>query len=180
MPYFDTAMAKLKKSHDHEHMKLDRFGMVMSFLCLIHCLGTPFLILIFPALTEAHGLESWLHGLLAAILIPVALLAVTQGYPHHKKKIVAMLAGAGAALISMGVLLPLLLSEGDSHQHLSNSVRLTIIGSFCLGTCHFLNLYYCRKYKSAKTCSHSTQSQAPQTPKPSGGEHQLESRPKLL
>lgn len=156
MPYFDTDMSKVEITNDHKHMKLDRFGMVMSALCFAHCLGTPLLILAFPAIAGAHGVELWVHGALAVILIPVALIAVTQGYPHHRKRVVTVLAGAGVVLIGLAALLPVFVPHAPQHSdHLDDSFHLTVIGSLCLAGCHFLNMYYCRKHNVAKACHHS-------------------------
>ena len=147
--------------HDHKHMKLDRLGIALSGLCLVHCLGTPFLILLFPTISQLGGYDSWLHGTLAVLLIPVALIAVTQGYLHHRKKIVALLAGAGAVLIGFGAFLPEILPHmSHSHGSMSDSLKLTVMGSLFLAVCHFLNMHYCRKHKITKPC-HGHHSIAP-------------------
>ena len=48
-----------------------------SGLCLIHCLGTPILLLLFPMAHGLGGLHSSIHWIAAVLLIPMAVYAAT-------------------------------------------------------------------------------------------------------
>ncbi|MCB0407187.1 MAG: MerC domain-containing protein [Bdellovibrionales bacterium] len=145
-------------SIEHKHMRMDRLGLAVSGICLIHCLGTPFLILFFPFIGGFGALDHWLHIGMALILVPIAVLAVTQGYHHHKKRIVPLLAGLGGALVIFGALYPLVISElwhTQTHSWYSVDVVLTVLGSIALVTCHSLNIWFCRHPKKSKSHGHS-------------------------
>ncbi len=139
---------------EHRHMKWDRWGLLLSGLCLIHCLGTPFLLLLFPMFHSLQGFHSSIHWIAAFLLIPMAIYAVTQGYSHHRKKIVPTLAGLGGVLVLLGALAPLTLS----HQHLheahwfTKDIIISMMGSVCLLTCHGLNIWFCRQNNVQPTC----------------------------
>lgn len=140
---------------EHRHMKWDRLGLVLSGLCLIHCLGTPFLLLLFPVIHGFEGLHSSVHWIAALLLVPMAIYAVTQGYSHHRRKIVPVLAGIGGALVILGALAPMVLPglhQNHAHHWFTRDIVITIVGSFCLLICHGLNIWYCRKNNLAPQC----------------------------
>jgi hypothetical protein len=152
----------MSAEHDHKHFQMDRWGLALSSLCLFHCLGTPFVLLLFPLVAGASGaLHQWIHVVLAAILIPIALKAVTQGYRHHKKRIVPILAGSGTVFIVAGALAPLLFSIGEHNHaanevlHMSPEIWATIVGSVLLLICHSLNIWFCRPGRASVEHSHS-------------------------
>ena len=148
---------------EHKHFKWDKLGLALSGLCLVHCLGTPFLLLLFPMFHGLDALHSSVHWMAAVLLIPMALYAVTQGYGHHRKKVVPLLAGMGSMLVLIGAFYPMIMAFlGHHHAHghshdpndscMTNEIIITSLGSVCLLICHGLNLWYCRKSKSLADC----------------------------
>lgn len=143
---------------------MDRWGLALSGLCLVHCLATPILILSFPFFaTFSSSVHHLIHIGLALALVPIAVRAVTQGYLHHRKRIVPLFAGSGAVFVSTGALAPLFQSEPHVHHEVTNAfyfpteIWFTITGSVLLLVCHTLNIYYCRPKKLATPHAHSCQ-----------------------
>ncbi|MFZ4403312.1 MAG: MerC domain-containing protein [Pseudobdellovibrionaceae bacterium] len=110
----------------------DRLGILVSGLCAIHCLITPFVIFSMPFL------YMWLHHplfhLAVAIFVgPLAVYAFTSGYKIHKNKTILRLASVGLGIILLGVFLPHTWTHRVGHD------ILTIAGSFLLIIAHYLN-----------------------------------------
>jgi len=90
---------------------LDRTGVVASVGCAIHCLIAPGLVLLAPALGGwwVHPLT---HLLIAALVLPVAGLALARGYRQHHRRWIPLIGGLGMAMVVLGAVLPWLLSTG--------------------------------------------------------------------
>jgi len=86
----------------------DHAGVVLSALCLIHCLGAPLAILFLPALglilaPAADGV----HTVLATVVPITALLAFVPGYRRHRNARILYAASAGVgAIVAAAFLLP--------------------------------------------------------------------------
>lgn len=140
---------------EHRHFKWDKLGLALSGLCLLHCLGTPLLLLLFPMIHGLQGIHSSIHWVAAVLLIPMAIYAVTQGYSHHRKKVVPVLAGLGATLVLAGALSPHLMPHihhAHDHEWYTKDLVVTILGSISLLFCHGLNIWFCRQKSSASKC----------------------------
>ena len=101
----------------------DIIGMFLSFLCIFHCVGLPFLL---PLLTEMNiGLEGeQIHmGLLVAVFIYTALFL----WPYANKINIAI------SIVGLIVL------SGALQFHGAWETAFTIVGSLCLMTAHLMD-----------------------------------------
>lgn len=153
--------------------RLDRLGIAASLACAVHCLTTPFLLLLLPIAGTiwAHPLVHWV---LAALVLPLALVVVYRGYRHHRRHSAMVAAVLGTAFIIAGLLLPEFayaaestpqtlgtLAEptpctdtccptvsfdqatGAAHFNFPAGSIATLIGSVLLVLAHAINLYGC-------------------------------------
>lgn len=97
-------------SPPQDQHKADRFGVIASVLCAIHCALAPIFLIFMPAFGRiwAHPASHWL---VALIVIPVAAVMIHRGYLKHGKKWVIACGGLGILLIIAGAFLPYV--EGD-------------------------------------------------------------------
>jgi MFS superfamily sulfate permease-like transporter len=120
---------------------LDRAAVMLSALCLVHCLALPLLVVGLPFLSQFS--EGHLHAQVLVIVVPLSTAALVIGYRRHHD----------LRIISGGVLGMLLLVIGATvaHQRLGLTAdRLfTIVGSLVLGTSHFFNSYRRKLSKSS-------------------------------
>ena len=83
---------------------LDRFAVLLSGLCLLHCLAIPFALLLGPLLGQwLISSESQTHWLLLALAIPVSALALGRGYMRHRSQLTLALGVVGLMLMFLGV-----------------------------------------------------------------------------
>ena len=89
---------------------LDRTGVLASVFCAIHCAVAPVLLIAAPTL---GGL--WVHPLshlaIAALVLPIAAVALRSGFRTHGRRWVVALGGVGIALIVIGAALPYFFSS---------------------------------------------------------------------
>ncbi len=135
------------------HRHLDVLGVLLSGICVLHCLALPiFATLAVPWLTYNGLWHTWVHIGLATLVIPLGGVALWRGYLHHRNKIVLRLGLLGFALILLVLFIELIVNSdrGDSgHNHWQwSSTWMTLLsigaGSLLI-VAHVLNLRLCRK-----------------------------------
>ncbi|MGR4889966.1 MerC domain-containing protein [Sphingopyxis sp. LARHCG72] len=70
-----------------------------SFLCLVHCLALPLLLLALPVIAGTIFEAESFHIVAAALVVPAAVLAFLLGYRRHRSLRPATLGSAGVACI---------------------------------------------------------------------------------
>lgn len=111
--------------------KADRWALALSFLCLLHCLFTPVLLLLFPAFEVFHH-GSHFHEISFFVLLAIAAVAFYRGFRLHKKPQVLVVALAGFATLWAGLIL---------HEY---AFVITSVGSGFLIIAHLWNMKFCR------------------------------------
>lgn len=110
---------------------LDRAAVMLSGLCLLHCLALPFLLLLLPAVSAL--VEGHLHAQMLVVAIPVSAVALTVGFRRHGSWYV----------LTFGVLGMLLLIAGGTFVHSNYGLvadrTFTIAGALVLAATHYFN-----------------------------------------
>ena len=110
---------------------LDRVAVLLSGLCLLHCLALPFLLVSLPAISAFS--EGHLHAQMLILAIPVSVFALAFGFRRHGSR----------CIIGFGVLGMLLLVIGGtvahSHYGLVADRTFSISGALVLGATHYFN-----------------------------------------
>lgn len=119
----------------------DRLGITASAICIVHCVATPLVLMTLPFLAEHadHNHDRGFHWGMAAIIGPIAVLALWRGYRLHKKKFVLALGTIGLSCILLG-----LFAQVPLH-----GILLTVTGGGFLLTAHLKNLRACQSCHSA-------------------------------
>ncbi len=110
----------------------DQAGIVLTSLCLVHCLVLPFLIAILPMLGAHFAPDERIHWALSYLATPVAVLALWPGYRQHGRRSVMLVGFIGLAMIFVGPLVSRLSGE------LAEQV-VTGLGGFELIGAHLMN-----------------------------------------
>ncbi len=112
--------------------KLDRFSILLSAICLVHCVSVPVLFLIGGYVTSVAFLtEHLVHQILLLIALPLSLFSLFSGYRIHKNRKVGILGLLGLVFLILGVFF---------HESLAREISMTILGSCLLAMAHLLNL----------------------------------------
>lgn len=126
----------------------DRFGMVWSALCALHCALLPLMFVLMPSLLlalhshrnphhrwalllHAIGRWEWLIALLAGV---VALLATLHGWHRHARITPVLYAASGAGLLMLATLF------APVAQHLVAHASVSVAGGALLVLAHYRNL----------------------------------------
>ncbi|MEM7600829.1 MAG: MerC domain-containing protein [Verrucomicrobiota bacterium] len=85
----------------------DRFGVIASTLCAIHCAVTPFLLILLPTFGKVwpHPASHW--GM-ALIVVPIAIWMLKSGYQRHRRRGIVALGIFGVVSVLIGAGIPYL------------------------------------------------------------------------
>ena len=125
----------------------DKIGIISSFLCLIHCLITPF-IFILKACSETCCSQSpiWWQSI-DYLFLTVAFIAIWSSTQKKMKYWLRI-----SFWLSWSLLLVVILNESLQLIHLSN--YLLYIPALLIVALHFYNLIFCKC--SNDICCHKT------------------------
>jgi hypothetical protein len=110
--------------------KSDQAAMLLSLICLIHCLFLPIVLAILPAASHLLDLPEEVHLLAFCLAAPISVFAMVSGYRLHGRALPASIAVIGLALLGLGAFAVEILAE----------IGLSVVGSLLLLGAHYANL----------------------------------------
>ncbi|MGB3942079.1 MAG: MerC domain-containing protein [Candidatus Manganitrophaceae bacterium] len=118
---------------------LDRWGVLISGICLFHCLLTPLAIVLFPVVSLAFTTDESFHRTLLWLVLPTSVFAFSLGCFRHKDRGVLVLGSAG--------LIQMILAAHFGHDMLGEiGERIaTSMGGMTLVLGHLRNYRLCRE-----------------------------------
>lgn len=117
----------------HIGRRLDRIGIGISGLCVVHCVFLPVAMGLVPFIAVAAWMHVWLHAAFAVMVIPTTILAMWLGYRRHRS-----LAVVGLMVLGMAAVVTALF-VGHSDHGLAGETAVTLAGSSMLILGHWRN-----------------------------------------
>lgn len=117
----------------------DKAAIGLSFICVLHCLATPFMVVALPAVFAGFLSGETFHLWLLFAVVPISLLALTMGCNKHRRFNVVLLGCVGIAVMLSAVWL--------GHDKLGESGEqiLTLLGACIIAVGHWFNHRLCRE-----------------------------------
>ncbi len=110
---------------------LDQLAVLLSGLCLAHCLLLPLVVAVLPFL--AHVSVDHLHLQMLAFVLPISVVALTLGYRRHNKRDVLAWGAFGMLLLVVGA------TVVHSRYGLIADRLFTVTGALLLAVVHYKN-----------------------------------------
>ena len=116
---------------------LDKVAVLLSGLCLLHCLLLPFVIAVLPFLGQIG--DDHFHQELLLFVVPVSVVALTVGFRRHGHAEVLLFGGLGLAVLIIG--------GTFIHEVYGAMVDrlMTVTGSMILAGTHYRNYRFAKK-----------------------------------
>ncbi len=108
---------------------LDGGAILLSALCLAHCLALPFIVAAAPSIAALVPDRPWVHPAILAVAAPLAAVALWRGWAQHGDRRPAIVGGIGLALLAVGV------AAGDD----ARGTAVTVLGGLTLAVAHLRN-----------------------------------------
>ena len=128
---------------------LDKFGILLSGVCMLHCLIAPVIVTLVPILSLNILVEDLLfHTLMLWLVLPTSCIALFLGCRKHKK--ISILA---TGIIGMSILIVVALFGHDIFGETGEKIIITI-GGIIIALSHYLNFRACQSITcSSANCS---------------------------
>ena len=127
----------------------DRFAILLSGLCAVHCLAVPIVAGLFPLLSATlnHGHEIhelWFHKLILFFVLPVSIVALTTGYSRHRTWLPIWISSIGMIILAIPALFfeTLLSNQLISHE---SEILFTLTGGIIHAIGHIMNVQATRQ-----------------------------------
>lgn len=111
----------------------DRVAIVLSGICIIHCLAVPVFVAVLPMAAITLGDDTHFHGLMLWLVVPTSFVGFFIGYRIHQRGGLVGLGLAGIVLLGAAAL------WGHSQWAEGLEVIVSVIGSVLLGAAHWMN-----------------------------------------
>lgn len=123
-----------------QRSNLDRIAVVLSSICLLHCLALPFLLTVVPISHGAFLDEETFHMLMLVVILPVSLIALTIGCRKHKDRPTIILGAIGLAILTVTAFF------GHDWFGITGERIVTSFGGLVLAAAHIQNYRVCRHH----------------------------------
>lgn len=120
----------------------DRIGIAFSSACVVHCILVAFIPLFFPVVAS-YTHSSWVHIVVAGIILFTSPLAFLPGYKKHGLSWIILTAFFGLLLVFLGIA-----AEDKVSDQLSHGI--SICGSLFLVFAHAKNLQHSHRHQHAR------------------------------
>lgn len=121
--------------HKHSHYS-EQITVFLSFLCAVHCVATPFLVLFLPMAATFFEQYHWLEYIIVLSVFLLGTSSILHGYKeHHQNKIPAYIFFGGLILLASASVTKLIFGLHNETHHF-----LSAIGGIACGIGQFYNL----------------------------------------
>jgi hypothetical protein len=124
---------------DQNRTYLDMAAVVLSGICMLHCLALPLVLTILPIVNVSLLDETTFHTLMLVVILPVSLVALTIGCRKHKDLLTLVLGIAGLGILTFTAIF------GHDFFGLSGERLVTSLGGVILAAAHIQNYRCCRR-----------------------------------
>ena len=111
--------------------RMDTGAILLSAVCVAHCLAMPLLLTLGPLLSVSWISEQFFHWTMLLLALPLSLVGLWRGFIRHASWWVPALGAVGLGMMAYD-----LLPDHDSHVH-----GLTLAGVLLVGLAHGLNIW---------------------------------------
>jgi len=124
--------------------RLDSLALILSGICLVHCLLLPVALTIMPILGAHMMSHGDFHALMLVIALPTSVLAFGIGCRQHRRGSVLLLGTAGLTLLVVAAF------AVESTWGAEAERWITVLGGIVLAIAHVQNFRFCRD----QDCAH--------------------------
>ena len=117
---------------------MDTAAVVLSGVCMLHCLALPIALTILPIVNVTLLDESTFHLIMMAVILPISVIALTIGCRQHKDTLTLVLGSIGLVILTITAIF------GHDIFGLTGERAVTSIGGLILAAAHIQNYLCCR------------------------------------
>ncbi len=120
----------------HPSGLLDNAAVVLSGLCLLHCMTLPVLIAVLPFMGQFG--DGHFHMQMLVVVLPVSIVAFSLGFRRHRNKTIVAWGIAGRLLLVLGA------TVAHSEYGIVADRTVTVAAALILALAHYFNNRFSR------------------------------------
>jgi hypothetical protein len=113
--------------------RFDQIAIVLSTICIVHCLAVPLLVAFLPVAALAFGIGTHFHELMLWLVAPTSIVGIGMGYRIHRKAGTVLLGAIGLTGIAVAAL------WGHDAWPAANEAAFSVASSLVLAVAHWRN-----------------------------------------
>jgi hypothetical protein len=118
----------------------DRLAIVLSTICIVHCLALPVVVALVPVLALTWGLtDANFHALMLWFVVPTSVLGFAFGYHAHRGAAIVLTGAAAIAVLAFVAL------WGHGVWTFATETAVSVAASVVLATAHWRNFRAVRR-----------------------------------
>lgn len=126
------------KQNNRGRKYMDTAAVVLSGVCMLHCLALPIALTILPIVNVTLLDESTFHLIMMTVILPVSVIALSIGCRQHKDRLTLVLGSVGLVILTLTAIF------GHDLLGLTGERIVTSIGGLILAAAHIQNYRCCR------------------------------------
>ena len=134
-------------SSDKHRSFLDSIAVVLSGICLLHCLALPLVLTGLPIVNTVLLDEEIFHSIMIIVILPISVIALTIGCRQHRDALTIVLGSIGLLILTAMALF------GHDMVGVTGERIVTSVGGLILAAAHIRNFLCCRE----DHCEHEPQ-----------------------
>ena len=111
----------------------DRVAIVLSTICIVHCLAMPFVIALLPVAAFTFGSDGHFHSLMLWFVVPTSVAGFGLGLRVHRRVNIVVMGGVAIAALAAAAL------WGHRAWEPSVEVLVSVAASVLLAAAHWRN-----------------------------------------
>lgn len=96
---------RMPSDHNTRDSRLDRFAILLSGICVVHCLASAILLGLLASAGAALS-NPLIHEVGLALAILLGLIALTRGFRNHRRVLPPLVGATGLALMATALTMP--------------------------------------------------------------------------
>jgi len=117
----------------------DRIAIVLSTVCIVHCLAMPLLVALLPVVAITFGDSAHFHSVMLWLVVPTSVVGFAMGFRVHRRAGIVL--GGGAAV----VVLAAAAVWGHSAWNAAAETVVSVLASLALAAAHWRNFREVRR-----------------------------------
>lgn len=111
----------------------DRIAIVLSAICLVHCVAVTFVVTALPVAAVRFGDDAHFHWLMIWIVVPTSVAGLYLGYRYHRRIEIAALGVLGMSILAGAA------TVGHDQWSEYLETLVSVSGSLLLAGAHWFN-----------------------------------------